>query len=274
MLDTTGSPVLYDITDDWLAAQRPPAEIARLAAAEDRLLAGAAAVVVCSAGLARTKGARRRDVVVVTNGVDAAAYLRQLERPPDLPAGRVVLYAGTLHADRLDLALCERTAAALGDGGTLVLLGPDALESTDRARLVAAGVALLGPRPFDAVPAYLRHADVLVVPHVVDAFTDSLDPIKLYEYRAAGRPVVSTPVAGFRDAADPRVRAVAAEEFPAAVRAALAAAEPAPGPVPDALPADLPTWDRQAARMADVLAAVTAPPAGSRRAAAGPAPAR
>ena len=42
-----------------------------------------------------------------------------------------------------------------------------------------------------SVPAYLRHADVLLVPHVVDAFTDSLDPIKLYEYRAGGRPGVA-----------------------------------------------------------------------------------
>ena len=48
---------------------------------------------------------------------------------------------------------------------------------------------------------YLQHADVLVVPHVVSDFTDSLDPLKLYEYQAVGRPVVSTPVAGFRDAA-------------------------------------------------------------------------
>ena len=42
--------------------------------------------------------------------------------------------------------------------------------------------------------AYLQHADVLVVPHLVNAFTDSLDPIKLYEYQAVDKPVISTPV--------------------------------------------------------------------------------
>jgi glycosyltransferase involved in cell wall biosynthesis len=41
----------------------------------------------------------------------------------------------------------------------------------------------------------------LIVPHVVDDFTDSLDPIKLYEYRAVGRPIVTTAVAGFRELA-------------------------------------------------------------------------
>ena len=83
-----------------------------------------------------------------------------------------------------------------------MLLGPDALEAAQRGALEDAGVVLLGARPSVEVPAYLQHADVLVVPHVVTPFTDSLDPIKLYEYQAAGRPVVSTPVAGFRDAVD------------------------------------------------------------------------
>ena len=63
------------------------------------------------------------------------------------------------------------------------------------------------------MPAYLQHADVLVVPHVVTPFTDSLDPIKLYEYQAAGRPVVSTPVAGFRDAVDELVTVADAAAF-------------------------------------------------------------
>jgi hypothetical protein len=34
------------------------------------------------------------------------------------------------------------------------------------------------------------------VPHVVDALTLSMDPLKIYEYRAAGLPVVATRVAG------------------------------------------------------------------------------
>ena len=82
---------------------------------------------------------------------------------------------------------------------------------------------LLGPRPHDDVIGYLQHADVLLVPHVVSEFTDSLDPIKLYEYQAAGRPVVSTAVAGFRDVDDPRVRVASGSEFvEAVVRSALA----------------------------------------------------
>ena len=98
-----------------------------------------------------------------------------------------------------------------------MLLGPDALEATERSTLERAGVVLLGARPSAEVPAYLQHADVLVVPHVVTPFTDSLDPIKLYEYQAAGRPVVSTPVAGFRDAVDDLVTVADTRRLRAAV---------------------------------------------------------
>ena len=79
-----------------------------------------------------------------------------------------------------------------------MLVGPVALDAADQA-LSGAGAVLLGPREHTTIPAYLKAADVLVVPHVVTAFTDSLDPIKVYEYLAAERPVVSTPVAGFRE---------------------------------------------------------------------------
>ena len=71
------------------------------------------------------------------------------------------------------------------------------------------------------MPAYVQHADVLVVPHVVTPFTDSLDPIKLYEYLAGRRPVVSTPVAGFRDVDDDLVVITEPDSFAHEVAAAL-----------------------------------------------------
>jgi len=72
-------------------------------------------------------------------------------------------------------------------------------------------VSLLGPRAYADVPAYLQHADVIVVPHHVTPFTDSLDPIKAYECAAVGRPTVATRIAGFNGLG------VAREEFVAAV---------------------------------------------------------
>ncbi len=258
LAERTGWATLYDFTDDWLAADRPAAERDRAAANEARLLDVAREVVVCSPELARRKGATR-PVVLIPNAVDAEAYRRPAPRPHDLPAGRVALYLGTAHPDRIDVELCEATARALGDVGTLVIVGPNLLGAETTERLRRAGAVLLGPRARDEVIGYLQHADVLVVPHVVTAFTDSLDPIKLYEYQAVGRPVVSTPVAGFRDVADPRVTVADRSAFPVVVRDALPGSRPFPhgadGPATD--------WSERVAARGEVLSRLAAGGGGS-----------
>lgn len=196
----TGWPSLYDITDDWVEAERGEREHGRLAAADEVLLTRCDEVVVCSYALYQSKGGKR-SLTLIRNAVDVARYRRDYDRPADLPGGPMALYAGTLHEDRLDVGLVLATAQRVDQiGGRLVLLGPNALTAPNTARLLASpAIVLLGSRPKEKVPAYLQHAHVLIVPHVVDDFTDSLDPIKLYEYLAVGRPIVSTGVAGFRD---------------------------------------------------------------------------
>lgn len=248
VMQLTSWPTLYDITDDWLLADRDPATQQRLRRQEEMLLAAAREVVVCSPSLASTKSADR-PVTLVRNAVDVAVVTRPTARPPDLPSGPVAVYVGTLHGDRLDVSLCESTARTLEGTGHLVLVGPDALGDLDRRRLEAAGVRLLGAKDHRSVPAYLQHADVLVVPHVVDDFTDSLDPIKLYEYRAVGRPVVSTPVAGFRDAADQRLAVVEPEQFAQTVADAL----PATDAFPHGSDPDVPTWADRVREMGRVV---------------------
>lgn len=258
VLDVTGWPTVYDITDDWLRADRPGAELRRIGDYEERLLSRAGRVVVCSPTLAATKAAAA-GVTIIPNAVDATAYEGRPPRPAHLPAGPVALYAGTIHADRIDVDLCIATARLLAEGNDstasgrrLVLLGPVAVEPDDRDRLTAAGVVLLGSKPAGEVPAYLRWADLLVVPHVVTAFTESLDPIKRYEYHAAGVPVVSTPVAGFVDGDNPRVEVATMAEFPNQVRAALATARVEPSVVD----LDVPTWATRVEQFAAVLDAV------------------
>lgn len=223
----TGWPTLYDITDDWLAAERPAEETERLGRGERDLLARADVVVACSPELVRRKSADRvgSSVQLVRNAVDVCAYRRPAPRPSDLPAGRNAVYVGTIHPDRFDVDLLVTTAQAVENIGTVVLVGPQLLDDSSVSRLRGVGVVLLGSRHRESVIGYLQHADVLLVPHIVDDFTESLDPIKLYEYQAVGRPVVSTPVAGFRDAEDPLIAIVPAPDFAGAVRATMTGPE-------------------------------------------------
>ena len=254
VLRGTGWRSLYDITDDWLRAERDPAEHRRIRSNEDVLLADCAEVVVCSTALARSKGADRT-VTLVTNAVDLPAYRTPAVRPGDLPDGAYAVYVGTLHPDRLDVDACLRLATALRSAEAhLVLVGPPLLDPFDLTRLEAAGALVLGARPAAVIPAYLQHAAALVVPHRVDDFTDSLDPIKLYEYLAVNRPIVSTPVAGFREQPADRVVTASPQQLPEAVLRVLSA-PPVPGP-----PAEVPSWSDRVRQMREVLDRVRSAP--------------
>ncbi|MGB4890900.1 MAG: hypothetical protein WBP09_04440, partial [Propionicimonas sp.] len=84
------------------------------------------------------------------------------------------------------------------------------------------------------------------------SFTDSLDPIKLYEYQAVGRPVVSTPVAGFRDSGDPRVSVASGADFTEQVSRAL----PSESRFPEGADGYVPTWADRVDQMRAVIEGV------------------
>ncbi len=249
----TGWPSLYDITDDWTQASQSGREVARLRADEEILLERCGAVVVCSPALAASRG-RTRPVELIPNAVDAELFQRPQPRPSDLPAGPCAVYVGSLHDDRIDVELCRDLAVARPEAH-LVLVGPDSLSAPSRRRLAAPdNVVLLGPRPYGQVPAYLQHAHLIVVPHVVTPFTESLDPIKAYECAAVGRPAPRWPrsVPGFAGTG-PLVEVVERDRFVARAGELLARA-----PLPSQ-PGTVPTWAERAEAMAGVISAVAGP---------------
>lgn len=258
VLERTGWPSLYDITDDWIAADRTPRENSRLRRAEDLLMRRCDEIVVCSPALLVSKGPARpigaSPVTLIGNAVDLEGYRRPFRRPADLPSGRIALYAGTIHTDRIDLPLTESIGESLhARSMSLVMVGPAAISPEWRQRLERAGVVLLGPRVHTSVPDYLRSADVLIVPHLIDEFTKSLDPIKAYEYRAARRPVVATGVPGFDDTGDPFVTVADRAKFGEAVIAVLEDRLATPDQAGDLGGPAVPDWSERVREMAEVL---------------------
>ena len=57
-------------------------------------------------------------------------------------------------------------------------------------------VTFTGDIHYKDLPNKLKDIDVAIIPHRIDEFTDSMNPLKLYEYLAAGKCVVTTQVAG------------------------------------------------------------------------------
>jgi glycosyltransferase involved in cell wall biosynthesis len=219
LMRATDWPSVYDVTDDWLAAPFPHRELARLERLEQIALNAATAVTVCSRELAKSR-AGIRSVTLIPNAVDTEHFRRPHPRPTDLPACPVAVYVGTLHESRLDIDLVIKLARSL-PSLNVVLIGPNSLADHSRRKLASVrNVSVKGPRRYEEVPAYLQHADVVVVPHLQNDFTESLDPIKAYECLACETPTVATPVAGFRKLKN-EIRIAQPTEFPSAVEEVL-----------------------------------------------------
>lgn len=244
LIQSHGLPSVYDVTDDWLLAPSTARELERLRHLDKLALETADEVVVCSRALAESRG-NGRAVSLIPNGVDVEHFRRPRKRPEDLPSSPVAVYVGSLHDARIDTELVLDLARRLPHL-QLALVGPDGLDGASRKALEQlANVHLLGPRRYEDVPAYLQHADVVVVPHRVSPFTNSLDPIKAYESLAVDPVTVATPVAGFRD--QPSIVVAEREEFVAAVADVLSAGTRRADTEPP------PTWEARAVDFENVV---------------------
>ncbi len=197
--------VVYDITDDWTSANQPPAVKQLITEQDAALCRRADATIVCSQRLFEMKLPLAKRLFLVPNGVDTAHYAAVADGTcaPDAETVKwthpVLGYVGTVHPERVDVALVESVARAF-PGGTVALVGPNLLGEAEISRLAALkNVVLTGAVSYRSVPHFLTAFDVCLVPHLESEFTESLNPIKLWEYLATGKPVVSTDVAGFRD---------------------------------------------------------------------------
>jgi glycosyltransferase involved in cell wall biosynthesis len=112
-----------------------------------------------------------------------------------LPRPRI-LFTGALVAAKLDLPLLAALARAR-PAWSFALVGPvgPGDPRTDLSALRdAPNIHLLGPRAYAQLPDALRAADAGLIPYARNAITESVFPMKVYEYLAAGLPVVSTPL--------------------------------------------------------------------------------
>ena len=235
-LDAFAHTLVYDCVDRWTDFPGPVTDGSwreRVVRDEERLLS-AADVVFCSAdGLYASKAdVAQGKVSLLRNAADVAHFApAERSKPRDIASlpGPVVGYIGAI-AEWVDLALV-RDAARLRPGWSFVLVGPAfsgaiSGDSSELALLDGVGnVHLMGPRPYEDVPAYLEAFDAAIIPFKLNGLTEDTNPIKLYEYLAAGKPVISTPLPEAMSV-DGVLIADTAEALVAQVQAALSETDP------------------------------------------------
>lgn len=189
--------LVFDLVDDLSAYggghwQHVEYEIQQLVEATDLL------VVTAKTLLERYRSSARRSVHI-SNGFDAELFSpeRVGAQAPSSLSGipRPILgFIGTLFSF-LDFDLLEQVARVHHDK-SLVLVGPVEASVEDAvARLrQLPNVVHIGVQPQSEIPAYVGAFDVCLNPFRLGRVADSVSPLKVYEYLAMGRPVLSTPM--------------------------------------------------------------------------------
>jgi glycosyltransferase involved in cell wall biosynthesis len=189
--------VVYHCVDDIAAQEGIDAD--SFTAAENRFARRADLVIASAPALAERMRTLSSHVLYAPNVADTSHFATALEAGPidpqlaALPEPRIV-FIGAIAAKKLDFELLTQVATARRDW-TFALVGPVGLgePETDVSALSAqANVCLLGARSQWVLPTVLRGAAVGLIPYRRSRLTASIFPMKVYEYLAAGVPVVAT----------------------------------------------------------------------------------
>jgi glycosyltransferase involved in cell wall biosynthesis len=261
--------VVYHCVDD-IAAQAG-IDAASFRAAERRFVARADLVLASAPALAarmrelvrETAAVDRRNATVLEapNVADTALFATALTPGQvdtalaALPRPRIV-FTGAIVTTKLDLALLAELARARPQWSFALVgpVGPGDPRTDVSALRGEPNVHLLGARSYAELPAVLRGADAGLIPYARNELTESIFPMKVYEYLAAGLPVVATPLPALAEVAEVRT-AADAEGITALLEEALADDAPERR-VERSRRAAAHSWER---RLEEIAAAVAQP---------------
>ncbi len=138
----------------------------------------------------------------IPNGVDIEHYEKQREiKVANYELGQIpkpiIGYVGVIQ-NRFDISLAQYLAQN-NPNFSFVYIGPIWAEIKQEffSRLGKyKNVFTLGPKSYELIPWYIHDFDAAIVPHKINDLTQSMNPMKIYEYLACGKPVISTPIAG------------------------------------------------------------------------------
>lgn len=215
--------VVFDALDNWV--QHPEIRDRRgYIAACYRLLQEKADVIFTNSKEMRDfLKTGRLEPIFIPNGVDPQRFRVKAGAPPadlrGLPRPWIG-YAGKI-TRKMDIELLSHLAQT-EPNFSFIFIGQSLNPGWFKPLRRWANVYYLGDKHYDDLPAYLAHFDICLIPYRPEV-SRMMDPLKLYEYLAAGKPVVSTRLSGVEPFRDHITIADNKEEFLEGIRSYWAA---------------------------------------------------
>ena len=182
---TPGCFVVYDCMDyhDGFSTNSP-----QMVEEEARLIEVADLVVTTSAKLSEIVG-RSSPNLLIRNAGEVDYFKTAPDRRAYLSERPVAGYLGAI-ADWFDIELIVSAAKQYPDWD-FVLVGAKSLRDTSAAERLE-NIKWMGEVPYAEAAAWVHSFDVALIPFKLTELTLCTNPVKVYEYLAAGKPVVAT----------------------------------------------------------------------------------
>lgn len=213
---------VYYCIDDYAAL--PDVDVEAVRAMDDSLTRKANLVFVASDTLLEKKRSLNADTHVSPHGVDYDHFVKaqdpSLATPEDiakLPRPIIGFFGLIERWIELDLI---KYMAEKRPSWTFLMIGRIAVPESEVPRLP--NIHYLGRRPYESLPAYGKAFDVAIIPYHLTQQVLHSNPIKLREYLAMGKPIVSVSVPEIDKFSDHVAIARTHEEYLAKVDEAVA----------------------------------------------------
>lgn len=219
--------VVYYCIDDYSAL--PGVDVEHIRACDARLTQRAHRVFVAPPALLESKQRVNAGTRFSPHGVDVELFSRAREASTPVPAiaasltrpviGYFGLIAAWTDTDLLAWLAEQRPQ------WSFLLVGHAHADVSHLARLP--NVRLVGAQPYESLPGWAKAFDVAVMPYRKGRFSQNANPLKLREYLATGKPVVTLPLPAVEHFRDVVHLADSREDFLAAIERALLDQDPA-----------------------------------------------
>ena len=185
---------VYECVDE-LSASRGLVKSKVVRTLEKRLIGKVDLVIVTHENLYKSKKAIAKDIYLIPNGgeiehfkkaslpgIPLASEMEKIQRP-------IIGFLGSIQY-WIDLDLIKYIAISR-PRWSIVLIGPiGRLTKIEKIKGLP-NVYLLGRKDYASIPSYIKAWDVCINPYIIDEIAMNCSPLKLYEYLATGKPVVS-----------------------------------------------------------------------------------